>query len=335
MSCKKVEIGSYTFDIGNAKKRLDELDPDKMMIQLPDGLKMKAQQFQDLFDIETMLWGGSCYGACDLPASIGDADVLLHVGHAEIPNLESDHPVIYLEGRMTRWKSLPDDIFEKGKGRIALYAPVQHLHHLDKAVEEIENEKAGFEAVVREGDDRIKYPGQVLGCNYTVGVEDAEHHLYIGTGRFHPLGLSFSLKDDVMVYNPVTGELSEIGKKERDDFLRKRFARIPRVKDAEKVMIITSTKEGQKRNTLSEKTKQLGEKAGKKTDMITFDEIEPDLVDDFGWDCAVCTACPRIALDDHDRFRTTILSPIEFEIGINKGRIEVDDWEMDEISGDR
>ncbi len=327
MSAESVEIGSYRFDIESAKERLEDLDADKVMIQVPDGLKMKAQQFDDLFDVETVLWGGSCYGACDLPHSIGDADALIHVGHAEIPNLELDYPVVYLEGRSIRWRSLPEDLFERVKGKIALYAPVQHIHHLEKAVEEIE--EAGYEAVRGEGNDRIKYSGQVLGCNYSVKVEEAKHHLYIGTGKFHPLGLAFSLRDDVIVYNPVTGEVSEIGEKEREGFLRKRFGRIAQVGDAEKIMIIESTKKGQKRTGSTEKMKELSEKAGKKTAEIKFDEIKPKLVDEFRLDCAVCTACPRIALDDHDRFRTPILSPIEFKIGVEKG--ETDDWRMDEI----
>lgn len=327
---ESVELGSYRFDIGNAKRRLEELRADKVVIQLPDGLKTKAKQFEDMFEIETVIWGGSCYGACDLPQSIGDADALLHVGHAEIPNIQPDHTVIYLEGRSTRWKSLPENFFERVKdkgGKISLYAPVQHLHHLEKAVEEIE--EAGFEAIIGEGGDRIKYPGQVLGCNYSVKVAEADHHLYIGTGRFHPLGLSFSLKRDVIVYNPVTGELSAIGERERDVFLRKRFGRLAQFRDAERVMVINSTKKGQKRTELAEEMRRLGERAGKEMTLIDYDEIKPIQVDDFGWDCAVCTACPRIALDDQDQFRTTILSPIEFKIEVEKGK--TDDWQMDEI----
>ncbi|MBS3816640.1 MAG: diphthamide biosynthesis enzyme Dph2, partial [Candidatus Thermoplasmatota archaeon] len=218
-------------------------------------------------------------------------------------------------------------LYEQIEGKVALYGPVQHLHHLEKAAEELE--ERGIEPVIGEGDDRIKYPGQVLGCNYSVKVEDAVHHLYIGTGRFHPFGLSFSLRDDVKVYNPVTGELTEIGEEERDDFLRKRFGSITQVEGSERIMVMTSTKKGQRRMKLADEMRELGREAGKEIDVVKFDEIDPVLVDDFRWGCAVNTACPRIALDDNENFRTTILTPNEFKIAL--GEREWEDWEMDEI----
>ncbi|MEF8873828.1 MAG: diphthamide biosynthesis enzyme Dph2 [Candidatus Thermoplasmatota archaeon] len=321
------EIGSYNFDITSVKEELNQLEAEKVLLQLPEGLKIKIEEFTELFEQEIVGWGGSCYGACDLPEDIGVADALLQVGHAEISDLGTSYPVIYLEGRCRTWNDLPDELLEKLDGKIALYAPVQHIHQLEKAAEDLEAE--GLSTVIGEGDDRIKYPGQILGCNYSVKREDADHHLYIGTGRFHPLGLSFSLEKDVLIFDPITQNLDSITEEERDDFLRKRYGAIAQVEDADKIMVTISTKPGQIRTSLAEDLLELGRKAGKTTRLMRFDEITPELVDQFRWDCAVSTACPRIALDDDENFRTTMLTPREFKIGLDIGKGA--DWKMDEI----
>ena len=57
-------------------------------LQLPDGLKPMAKQIQDQIVKETgadvILWGGSCYGSCDLPLEVKrlGVDLLVHYGHA-------------------------------------------------------------------------------------------------------------------------------------------------------------------------------------------------------------------------------------------------------------
>ncbi|MFP3871610.1 MAG: diphthamide biosynthesis enzyme Dph2 [Candidatus Aenigmatarchaeota archaeon] len=327
MKENETEIGSYRFDIKCAEEKLSQFDAEKILLQLPDGFKPKADRFVGLFEQKVTVWGGSCYGACDLPGDIGDSDVLINVGHAEISYLKKKYPIIYLEGRCSIWNDLPDELLERLDGKIALYAPVQHLHHLERAAENIED--GGDKAVIGEGDDRIKYPGQILGCNYSVKEEEADHHLYIGTGRFHPLGLSFSLGKDVLIYNPLSREVDRIGEEERDSFLRKRYGAIAQVKDAEKVMVITSTKPGQVREKLAKDILDAGRKADKKMIPTRFDEISPELVDQFMLDCAVCTACPRIALDDADRFKTIMLTPREFKMGLEIGSAQ--EWEIDEI----
>ncbi len=59
----------------------------KVLIQLPDGLKPKAQEIQEKIKekypkIKLTFWAGSCYGACDLPAVSG-YDLLVQFGHSE------------------------------------------------------------------------------------------------------------------------------------------------------------------------------------------------------------------------------------------------------------
>lgn len=320
---ERLEIGEFRFDIASDKEQIKEIGAERALLQVPDGLRRKADKIAESFDIEVSIWGGSCYGSCDLPLEIGDADVLIHVGHSEIPNMDVDYPVIYIEGRSTRFNGVPDELYEILEGKIALYSSVQYLDHLETIKEELEEK--GYEVVIGEGDNRIKYPGQVLGCNYSVKVEDADSYLYIGTGDFHPLGLSLSLDKEVIRLNPLSGELEKIGD-EKEGLLRRRFGLITLAEEADKIGIIVSSKSGQRRYELA---KYLKKKLPEKCTIYEFDEITPDLVDSFDWDCAVCTACPRIALDDANNYDTVMITPDEFEIVLKEKDWEV--WTIDEI----
>ncbi len=320
-----LKLDEFEIDIQPTEEKIKELKAEKVLLQLPDGLRRKSHKIikeLERYGVDITLWGGTCYGACDLPLDIGEADLLVHIGHSEIPNIYVGYPVVYLEGRSRRWTDPPKKLFKRLKGKVALYASIQHMDHLKKMKDILEDE--GFETVVEKGDQRIKYPGQVLGCNYSTQVPDADTHLYIGTGRFHPLGLSMSLKKEVFVFNPVTGEFTSTENK-MDRLLRKRFAAINVSEEADKVGVILSQKKGQRRDGVLDALKDA------KNDIIIaeFDEIEPDLVDDFQWDCAVNTACPRITLDDSGNYSTRILTPIEFLISKKVKKWE--EWEMDEI----
>ncbi|MEF8834869.1 MAG: diphthamide biosynthesis enzyme Dph2 [Candidatus Thermoplasmatota archaeon] len=322
-----LKIGSFEFDIEKAKSELKDIGAERIMIQLPDGLRTKADMFMDEFDQETVIWGGSCYGACDIPKDIGENDALIHFGHAEIPNLEVDYPIIYLPGKSTKFQDIPEEIFENLEDKVALYAPIQHVHQLEK-MENILSEK-GYETVIGKGDNRIKYPGQVLGCNYSVKVKDADSHLYIGTGRFHPIGLSFSLMSDVLIYNPSTGQVDVVDEQERDDFLRKRFAAIAQAEECSKIGVLVSKKKGQRRIKTAENIKEIAEKEGKEIILIESDGIKKSSIDDLSLKCAVNTACPRIALDDSSNYDTVLLTPEELKITLKEKDWE--NWNMDEI----
>lgn len=321
---KRLMIDEFEFDIDKVNKKIKEYNAKKILLQVPDGLKRNVKKIIESLDGDVDLWGGSNYGACDLPSSIDGYDILVHVGHSKIPNLDIDYPVIYMEGRSTELKDLPEELFDLLGNCVALYASVQYIDHLEKISETLDEK--GFDVKIGEGDDRIKYPGQVLGCNYSVKEENADSHLYIGTGDFHPLGLSLSLNKNVIKFNPLTGDISQTGEK-KERILRKRFAVITNAEECSNIGIMVSTKVGQNRIELA---KSLSEKCSKKCKIALFDEIDSNLIDDFQWDCIVNTACPRIALDDSIKFKTRVLTPVEFLITI--GELNWENWEMDEIS---
>jgi len=74
---------------------IDEIKKKKAKIvclQLPDGLKPKAQLIKTEIEKNTaaqvLIWGGSCYGSCDLALEVKKlgVDMLIHFGHAAWQN---------------------------------------------------------------------------------------------------------------------------------------------------------------------------------------------------------------------------------------------------------
>lgn len=80
-------MGSYDLELENVVERIKEKGHKRVMIQLPDGLKTDAKEIvdtiQDQTDAEVIIWSGSCFGACDIPAGLDGIgiDLYLQWGH--------------------------------------------------------------------------------------------------------------------------------------------------------------------------------------------------------------------------------------------------------------
>jgi 2-(3-amino-3-carboxypropyl)histidine synthase len=301
-------------------------------VQVPEGLKRTAydltKEIEEKTNAEVIVSGDPCYGACDVDLELcRTADLVIHVGHSEM--LEGDRlhdKVIYIEARM---RADVKEAVEKAAGllsarRVGVVTTVQHLHRMDEIVDVLE--KRGVEAMVRPGGKRTRRPGQVLGCNYEAARNmDVEEYLFVGTGQFHPLGVALATGKRTVAADPVTGNVSVI---DTVPMLKRRYGAIARAIDAEKIAVLVSKKPGQKRMDLARKVADLGREHGKKMVLVYLDRVEPEVLINLGADAAVCTACPRIALDDLAKYTVPVLTPPEFEVllGMRKG-----DYILDEI----
>ena len=84
----KIMKFDYDLEIEKAVKKIKQEKAEKVLIQLPDGLKPKAKEIKETIEKETeaeiIIWLGSCFGACDFPMNIQkDIDLLIAWGHAE------------------------------------------------------------------------------------------------------------------------------------------------------------------------------------------------------------------------------------------------------------
>ena len=74
---------SYKLELENAVQKIGKHK--KVLIQLPDGLKPKAKEIVDYLQKKTKakidIFGGSCFGACDIP-NVKGYDLLIQFGHS-------------------------------------------------------------------------------------------------------------------------------------------------------------------------------------------------------------------------------------------------------------
>ena len=142
--------------------------------------------------------------------------------------------------------------------------------------------------------------GQILGCD----VKNAEKiknsvdaFLYIGDGRFHPLGVALSTKKNVFTFNPLNNHFSKIKQEEIDAYERRKKAALVKFLHAQNVGVLVSTKPGQyydikKLNVLEKKYKD------KKFYTFVSETIDYNQLENFPFiEAWVNTACPRIEED--------------------------------------
>jgi len=90
---------------------------------------------------------------------------------------------------------------------VGLVTTAQHMNRFEEMTDWLE--ERGYEVHTRRGDDRLTKEGQVLGCNYASADIDAEQVLYVGGGKFHPVGLAMEHPDKrVVIADPVNNAVS-------------------------------------------------------------------------------------------------------------------------------
>ncbi|MCL2142100.1 MAG: diphthamide biosynthesis enzyme Dph2 [Methanimicrococcus sp.] len=330
---------SYDFEIDTIFEKIKDLESQKKTVvvglQFPEGLKKHgfriASQIKEMTGAEVYISADPCFGACDLDTKLIEyVDILFHFGHAPLNQELVENKVCFIE---TRSKA---DVLNAVKAAlplltessVGLLTTVQHVHQLEKAKAELE--KAGKKVTTAAGDKRLAYPGQILGCNFSAAhSEDAKNcdvFLYIGSGRFHPIGIAISSKKRVVCADPFTSEAFELNNRQ---FLMQRSAVIGISSDAETFGILISVKNGQYRKKLAQSLKEKAEAHGKNAYLLFMDLVTPDQMLSFKADAFINTACPRLSIDDSGLFPAPVLTPQEFEIVI--GERDWEDWVMDEI----
>ncbi len=294
-------------------------------IQLPDGLKYKCDEiarYLESYGFRVIISGSGCYGACDVDLDLlKEVDVLLHFAHTPIFDFKDVIYVPYLiDYDLDEFRHLKIE-----ERNIALIASAQYAWKLEEVKAILE--ERGYEVELRRGSGRVKLPGQVLGCNYTVLKDSkAEAVLFVGDGLFHPIGAKIYTGKKVYRFSPLDKEFEEV---EVEDFMKRRMLSVSKAMEAEKGAILVSRKIGQKRLKLAMRLKEKADEVGKRVDLIYLDEITPEKMSNFLYGYYVNTACPRISYDDFELFKVPILTPQEFEILI--GLRSWEEYEMDEI----
>jgi 2-(3-amino-3-carboxypropyl)histidine synthase len=311
----------WDYELDRIVDAVAERDADKVGLQFPEGLKRRGPRVADDLreilpdDVTVVISGQPCYGACDLDTYLmRRTDVFVHFGHS--PMKESDK-IIYvpLFSNVEVLPSVDRAIDEELEGDdVGLVTTAQHMNRFEEMREHLED--AGYTVHTRKGDDRLTHEGQVLGCNYASADIDADQILYVGGGKFHPLGLAMEHPDKkVVIADPVNNVLTVA---DTEKFMKQRYGAVHRAMDAEKFGVIFCTKIGQGRWDQAEAIVDDNDDAY----LITMDEVTPDRLRNFDMDAFVNTGCPRITTDDGPQFHKPMLTPQEYRIAIGEEPLE-------------
>ncbi|MEM0163317.1 MAG: diphthamide biosynthesis enzyme Dph2 [Thermoplasmata archaeon] len=308
----------YNINWNEIRKMLTDKKVKKILIQLPEGLKQYYSYITDqLQGFELVFSGDPCFGACDIPDNRYGCDMILHFGHSIIPNLKLNVPVYFVEMRVKmdiEW--IKDQLNKINCKKIGLTATLQYIDMLPEISEFLS--KKHIDSYIGDSDPRITYNGQVLGCNFSSVrsiAKKVDCYIILSNGDFHAIGIEMVTGKKVYIIDPLMREIRTVTEKV-DKIIRQRYAAIGMVKNASTFALIVSTKAGQFRGKYAEHIKKVLEEQGKKAYIVYLNLLDPNQMLNYNVDAFVSFACPRIAIDDWNRFNKPIITPIELEIAI-------------------
>ncbi|UCF13846.1 MAG: diphthamide biosynthesis enzyme Dph2 [Thermoplasmatales archaeon] len=339
-----MQIEGYSIDLEKVAQTIKKKGYKTVAIQIPEGLKRYVLKIVEFLEYEThatmIVSADPCFGACDIvnnKLKNLDVEFVIHVGHTPIPEIENYCiPTTFVNALSTKdiTKAVEKSLsFLEGK-RIGIVTTAQHLHSLDVAENILQ--KNNFKPILTTGDARISTKGQILGCDFSAGmniIDKVDCFLFIGSGTFHPVGLLLSSKKPVIAADPYTNsvkkqEIDEL----KDIILRQRYGAIANSKNASKFGILVGLKRGQQRMDLAYRVRKTFDAFNKKSLIIALDNFSPISLQGFSnIDCFVSIACPRIAIDDYLQYKIPIITSIELEIVLGKRKWE--DYRFDQILG--
>lgn len=302
-----------------------------LAIQVPEGLKRQVVKLitylENELGVTIILDADPCFGACDINADrhkFSNLDAFIHLGHSEIPNCEKPQiPVKYVELASS---IVVDELIQDlahietltaefgATATLGLVANVQYIPQLQR-VKDVLLDK-GFKILIGGGDDRVKYPGQVLGCNFSAARSiqyEVDGFIFIGDGMFHPIGVALATSKKVLSFDPINNVLLDFAEM-KEKILRQRAGAIAAAKECSNFGILVSTKLGQNRHEYAIKIKNTLSRKNLQGTLLALDNVSPNQIDYLPFEAYINTACPRLTIDDHQQYKKTIITPIELEI---------------------
>ena len=314
-------------DPGKVIAKLKELNAKRILLQLPDGLKPSVFRYYNELsrDFDVIVSSSGFYGACDTGTmdEWKNVDAVVQLGHTEIPNVPYRIPVIFEEYVHEDYRGFHDldlsELRKKKYGKIGVAYSIQYR----KAAQELKDflMENGFEASIGKHDGRLKYDGQLLGCNFSPLHELetwADCHVVVSTGVFHSLGAQLAVEKEVYVLDMSEPQRLRSMKDEADRHIRKRFINMSRALEAKKFVVVVDTKIGQYRLNLAKKIMKDIKEMGREVVLAYSNESSPAEFENMMADCIVFTGCPRVATDDFDRYKSPILTAQEFNMIFKK-----------------
>ncbi len=314
-------------DPGKVIEKLKEMGAKRILLQLPDGLKPSVfKYFQELSNnFNVIVSSSGFYGACDTGTmeEWRNVDAIVQLGHTEIPNISYKVPVIFEEYTHEEYRGFQDldltELSNKGYKKISVAYSIQYKNAADDLVNYLKEKR--YEAKMGRNDGRLKYEGQLLGCNFSPlhNLDTwADCHIIVSTGVFHSMGAQLSTEKEVYVLDMSEPQELRSMKPDADRRIRKRFINMSRALDAKKFVVVVDTKIGQYRMNLAQKVMKDLKDMGKDAVLAYSNESSPTEFENMMADCIIFTGCPRVATDDFDRYKSPIITAQEFNMIFKK-----------------
>jgi 2-(3-amino-3-carboxypropyl)histidine synthase len=295
-----------------AIKKLKKLKTKRIFVQFPEGITLKIQDIVKELEkngFEVVLSVERCFGACDVKeneAKTVGCDAILHIGHEPFIT-KTKLPVVYWE-YFIDVDPIPtlEKEFEKLSDfkKIGLITSIQFIKAIPIVKEFLEKkEKKVF------AHKSLHHPGQVLGCSLEAAKvieKDVDCFLCVSAGEFYADGVVLITEKPVFNLDLERKEIYNL-----EDF-RKKIQKIiawnrAQLKDAEKIGILVSWKKGQMLGNPF-KIKEKLEKEGKEAYILAMDEITPEKLEGLKLDFLINCSCPRIGIDDLERYKLPMLN---------------------------
>lgn len=142
-------------------------------------------------------------------------------------------------------------------------------------------------------DHQITKLIQVLGCSKLNFLQSTQAILLISDGRFH--AISLAIETNLPIYILERNKLRKISKNEKEDFRKKQKASYLKFLNADKIGILVSIKPGQQ--NLKKALDFRKKLKNKRSYLFISNNININEFENFGLDCWVNTACPRLDMD--------------------------------------
>ena len=195
-----------------------------------------------------------------------------------------------------------------------IYEPVKikvDSKKLGKIVKDYGDAFIAFTAQYADVFKKFKNSGLVLGCDVSsINNYKGNTIIFVGDGVFHPLMIKKEYIDKkVLVLNPIDYSVKEINEADVKKFITREAMMLLKLKESKKVGVIISSKPGQERMKLAELLKKKLELEGKKVYLFLAETVNPDEFMNYSkMDLLINTACPRLALDDYEKFPTPVIN---------------------------
>ena len=315
-------LGAYLLPLKGIEESLEGVGGDaRILVETPLGFKnvgLEVVRYLGGRGYRVFLSGHNTWGACDFSV-VGGYQYVIHLGHAMPINILR---IVSNNFRVRRRGSGDILIVEVEGGPTVLFAPIYYepkAEVLGKVIEPLKKLGLGPGSIIAYALPYKLYaqsiaemlnvpiaPSPITGCFVQFPIQGTV--LFVGSGYFYPMTFKL-LKPQATVYliDVFRGVVENVDTVYRR-YLAMKVRAIQEFNNARLVGIVISRKPGQYRPELVDLLIRRLRGMGKDYVVIDLSEVSPDYINNLPVDAVINTACPRIGIDDLDRFMKPVVN---------------------------